>query len=585
MPRFEVVTCGGFETCMATGVTVSAPRAGRREWIWLGVLVFPTLLVSMDLTVLHLAVPELSADLQPSASQLLWIVDIYGFLIAGSLITMGTLGDRIGRCRLLLTGAAAFGIASTLAALSTSAEMLIATRALLGVAAASLMPSTLALIRNMFVDSKQRAVAIAVWAATFSAGTAIGPVLGGVLLNQFWWGSVFLLAVPVTIVLLVAGPVLLPEFKDPDAGRLDLTSAALSLAAVLTVIYGLKQIAEHGVGWPAALAIVAGAALGFVFLVRQRALRHPLIDLGLFRIPAFSASLSAETLALFAWVGTFLFLAQYLQLVVGLSPLQAGLWMLPATGGSILGSMLAPVLARSVRPGYVMGAGLLVAAAGFAILTQIDVASGLTTFVVGSVVASLGIAPTVALGTDMIVGAAPPEQAGAASAISETGTELGLALGVAIIGSVGAATYRKRDHRRHPGRHPQRNGRNSPGHDRRRRLGRRTTPRPNRRRSPRRRPRGIHPGTANQRRSKRGGCRMHGGLGRRSLATRAAQSRAGGSSAPRTAGSRPRSPKGSLCRRFDGCRADQSSMSANMLGRSTPFGFCGLTLPRGETGG
>jgi DHA2 family multidrug resistance protein-like MFS transporter len=431
------------ETSKGTSVTVSAAtRAGRREWIGLAVLVFPTLLVSMDLTVLHLAVPELSADLKPTSSQLLWIVDIYGFMIAGCLITMGTLGDRIGRRRLLLTGATAFGVASTLAALSTSAEMLIATRALLGVAAASLMPSTLALIRNMFVDSKQRAIAIAVWAATFSAGTAIGPLLGGVLLNLYWWGSVFLLAVPVTIVLLIAGPVLLPEFRDPEAGRLDLTSAALSLAAVLTVIYGLKQIAEHGVGWPAALSIVAGAALGFVFLVRQRALSDPLIDLRLFRITAFSASLSAETLALFAWVGTFLFLAQYLQLVVGLTPLEAGVWMLPATGGSILGSMVAPVIVRRVRPGYVMGAGLLVAAAGFAILTQVDVASGLTVFVLGSVVASLGIAPTVALGTDMIVGAAPPEQAGAASAISETGTELGLALGVAIIGSVGAATYR-----------------------------------------------------------------------------------------------------------------------------------------------
>jgi MFS transporter, DHA2 family, multidrug resistance protein len=421
---------------------ISRTAAGRREWLGLAVLALPTLLVSMDLTVLHLAVPKLSEDLRPTSSQLLWIVDIYGFMIAGSLITMGTLGDRIGRRRLLLTGATAFGFTSTLAALSTSAEMLIATRALLGVAAATLMPSTLALIRNMFVDPTQRGVAIAVWVATFSAGTAIGPLLGGVLLNQFWWGSVFLLAVPVTVVLLIAAPVLLPEFRDPESRRLDLTSAVLSLAAVLTVIYGLKQVAEHGAGWLAALSIVAGVGLGVVFLFRQRALTDPLIDLSLFRIPAFSASLSAETLALFAWVGTFLFLAQYLQLVVGLSALQAGLWMLPATGGSILGSMVAPMIVRRVRAGYVMGAGLLVAAAGFAVLTQVDETSGLTVFVVGSVVASLGISPTVALGTDMIVGAAPPEQAGSASAISETGTELGLALGVAIIGSVGAATYR-----------------------------------------------------------------------------------------------------------------------------------------------
>ncbi len=224
-----------------------APMAGRREWMGLAVIALPCLLYSMDVTVLELAVPKLSADLKPSSSQLLWIMDVYGFLLAGFLLTMGTLGDRIGRRRLLLIGAAAFGVASVLAAFSTSAEMLIATRALLGVAGATLAPSTLSLMRNMFVNTEQRAFAIGVWATSFAVGAAIGPLAGGFLLEFFWWGSVFLLAVPVMLLLLVLGPVLLPEYRDPGAGRLDLISAAISLVAVVLMIYGLKQIVQDGV--------------------------------------------------------------------------------------------------------------------------------------------------------------------------------------------------------------------------------------------------------------------------------------------------------------------------------------------------
>src|ERR687892_158589 len=223
------------------------PRAGHREWIGLAVIALPCLLYAMDLTVLHLAVPRLSADLQPTSAQLLWIIDIYGFLVAGWLITMGTLGDRIGRRRLLLIGAAAFGAASVLAALSTSPEMLIAARALLGVAGATLAPSTLSLIFNMFQDDQQRTVAIGIWITSFSVGAAIGPLVGGVLLESFHWGSVFLLAVPVMALLLAIGPRLLPEYKDPDPGRLDLASAALSLFAVLAVIYGIKAVARDGI--------------------------------------------------------------------------------------------------------------------------------------------------------------------------------------------------------------------------------------------------------------------------------------------------------------------------------------------------
>lgn len=425
-------------------MTAVTPRATRRQWIGLAVIALPCLLYSMDLTVLNLAVPSLSADLAPSGSQLLWIVDIYGFLLAGFLITMGTLGDRIGRRRLLLIGATAFGAASVLAAFSTSAGMLIATRAVLGVAGATLAPSTLSLIRNMFLDPAQRTFAIGVWITSFSVGAAIGPVVGGVLLQHFWWGSVFLVAVPVMVLLLVLGPMLLPEFRDPDAPRLDLISAVLSLVAVLAVIYGLKQIAQEGVGWVPALSIAAGLALGLVFVRRQRTLPEPLIDLRLFRIPAFSASLAANTLGFFAAFATFLFVAQYLQLVVGLSPLRAGLWTIPSSGAFIAGSMLTPLVVRRARPGSVMSAGFALAAAGFAVLTGVGGTSGVAVVVGGSVIYALGLAAVATLATDLVVGAAPPERAGAASAISETSSELGGALGIAILGSLGAAVYRGR---------------------------------------------------------------------------------------------------------------------------------------------
>jgi MFS transporter, DHA2 family, multidrug resistance protein len=406
------------------------------------VLALACVLYSMDLTVLHLAVPALSADLEPSSAQLLWIVDIYGFMLAGSLITMGTLGDRIGRRRMLLIGAAAFGVASLLAAFSTSAEMLIASRALLGVAGATLAPSTLSLIRTMFLDPHQRTVAIGVWITSFSAGAVIGPPLGGVLLEFFWWGSVFLLAVPVMALLLVLGPILLPEYRDPEAGRLDLVSAALSLAAVLAVIYGLKQTAQDGLGWLPALTIVAGLALGLVFVQRQRRLADPLIDLQLFRMPAFSVSLAIYLVATFVAFAAFLFIFQYLQLVLGLSPLRAALWAVPSFVAFIVGSMLTPPIVRRVRPGYVIGGGMALAAAGYGLLTQVEEGSGLGVLVTASVIFSLGEAPVFTLATDLVVGTAPPERAGAAAALSETSSELGGAVGIAILGTIGTALYR-----------------------------------------------------------------------------------------------------------------------------------------------
>jgi MFS transporter, DHA2 family, multidrug resistance protein len=417
-------------------------KAGRREWVGLAVLALPCLLYSMDLTVLYLALPKLSADLRPSSTQLLWITDIYGFLLAGLLLTMGTLGDRIGRRRLLLIGAVAFGAASLLAAFSRSAEMLIIARALLGVAAATLAPSTLSLLRNMFVDERQRTVAVGVWIASFSVGAAIGPLVGGLLLQFFWWGSVFLAALPVMALLLVLGPVLLPEFRDPAPGRLDLASAALSLLAVLALIYGLKQIAAAGLAAGPLLALGVGASLAVGFVYRQQRLEDPLVDTRLFRSAAITTAVAAMCVAVFLVAGTDFFLGQYLQLVFDESPFVAGLWMLPGVGGLVAGSLLAPALLARTSAAHLLIAMLTLAAAGAATLTQLHPDRGLSALVVGTTLIGLGTGAVGTLATDVVVGAAPAERAGVAAAITETGAELGGALGVAILGSIGTAVYR-----------------------------------------------------------------------------------------------------------------------------------------------
>jgi DHA2 family multidrug resistance protein-like MFS transporter len=320
--------------------------------------------------------------------------------------------------------------------------MLITARASLGIAGATLGPSTLALIGNMFRDPRQRTFAVAVWATSLSAGGAIGPMVGGVLLEWFWWGSAFLLAVPVMAVLLVTAPLLLPEYRDTSAGRVDLISVALSLATVLPVVYGLKRIAQDGPAWAAVLPIVAGLAVGTGFVRRQRTLANPLIDLRLFRLRAFAAALAANTVGFFVLLGVFFLVAQYLQLVLGFSPLRAGLWTVPSFGGFIVGSMLTPRIVRRIRPASAMAAGLVLAAVGFGMLSQVDPGSGPAVLVGGSVVLSLGLAPVFTLVTTTVLASTPPERAGAASALSETSTEFGGALGIAVLGSVGAAVYR-----------------------------------------------------------------------------------------------------------------------------------------------
>jgi DHA2 family multidrug resistance protein-like MFS transporter len=424
--------------------TVEAPalRAGRREWVGLAVLALPALLVSLDVFVLVLALPRLADALHADGTEQLWIMDVYGFLIAGFMVTMGTLGDRIGRRKLLLAGAAAFGAASVVAAFSTSAAMLIGARAVLGIAGATLAPSTLSLIGTMFRDPRQRAEAIGIWAGCFTVGAIVGPVVGGFLLEHFWWGSVFLLGVPAMVLLLVLGPKLLPEYRDETAGRLDLPSVALSLGAILPAVYGVKELARDGVHLVPVAALVAGLAVGYVFVQRQRTLDDPLVDLSLFAVPAFRTTLGG--MLLFSMLGgtTMLFVAQFFQLAQRLSPVGAALGLLPGMAASTVSFLAAPVLARRFPARGLIAGGVALAAAGMATLVFADAAGGPVWPALGFAVTSLGVGPMVALGTDLVVGSVPVRKAGAASALAQTVNEFGYSFGLATVGTLGSAVVR-----------------------------------------------------------------------------------------------------------------------------------------------
>ncbi|RFU88189.1 MFS transporter [Streptomyces triticagri] len=426
----------------APAPAADAQRAGRKEWTALVVLMLPLLLVSMDVSVLYFAIPSISADLDPSGTQQLWIFDIYGFVLAGLLMTMGAIGDRIGRRRLLLVGATAFGTASLAAAYAPSAELLIAARALLGIGGATLMPSTMALVRTMFRDAGQRAKAIGIWSAVMAGGVALGSVLSGVLVEHFWWGSVFLVNLPAMVLLLVLALALIPESRSAERSRFDLLSVPLSMAAVLPLVYGLKETASAGMHLEYGVWLAVGGLFTVLFVHRQRTVAAPLVDPALFRGRGFGPAVALNLMAAFGMMGSALFTTQYLQSVLGKGPLEAALWsLLP----SVLVGFAAPtatvLVARGANRRHVVAGGFVVAAGGFGLLAATGTDS-LWTALAGAGVLAAGIVTVMSQLTDLALGAAPVDRAGSASSLLETGQEFGGALGMAVLGAVGSAVYR-----------------------------------------------------------------------------------------------------------------------------------------------
>lgn len=427
---------------MSTTNDPSQPRAGRKEWLGLGLLVLPSLLLFMMLTILFLAIPHIAADLHPSSTQMLWIVDIYGFLMAGFLVAMGTLGDRVGRRLVFTIGSAVFAIASFVAAYTDDAGWMIFWRALLGVAAAAVMPATLGLIFSMFLNAKQRGIAIGAWAASISVGVALGPLLSGVLLEVFTWRSTFLVAVPLMALVAIGAPFVLPEHKDGNASRFDILSVGLLLLTFLPLIYGVKTLAKDDSAGIALGAIAVAVVFGVWFVLRQLRSDQPLLDVRLFANRTVSGALSVYILAALALGGVYLGFSQYLQLVAGMSPMATGLTILPAALVLVGVSIYVPILARKVGPGYIIAGSLAIQVVGYLMLTQVDSTGGLPLLIAGFIVLYPAVNPAMALTTGLVVGSVPPEKAGAASGLSTTANDLGLSLGVALIGSIGVATYR-----------------------------------------------------------------------------------------------------------------------------------------------
>ncbi|MDL5350497.1 MFS transporter [Microbacterium sp. zg-YB36] len=417
-------------------------RVGWRGWAALVVLMLPVLLVSVDNTVLSFALPDIARDLAPTSAEQLWIIDAYPLVLAGLLVTMGTLGDRFGRRRMLMIGATGFAAVSVLAAFAPTATLLIAARAAMGVFGAMLMPSTLSLLRSIFTDRDQRRFAIAVWAAMFSAGAALGPIVGGILLEHFSWGSVFLLSVPVLVPLLVFAPLLLPESRDPHPGRIDPLSIVLSLATMVPFVYAIKEFAVHGAGLLPLVLLVVGALCGALFVRRQLRTSSPMLDMRLFRQGTFSGALLVNLLSVVALVGFLFFVSQHLQLIVGLSPMQAGLALVPGMAAMIASGLLVVPIARRVDARIVVSVALVFSVAGYVMvaLTAADNALG---FLIGAfALLGLGIGAAETVSNDLILASVPPAKSGAASAVSETAYELGAVLGTAVLGGILTALYR-----------------------------------------------------------------------------------------------------------------------------------------------
>jgi DHA2 family multidrug resistance protein-like MFS transporter len=421
---------------------VTAPLSHRRRWAALGVLVGAVLLLAVDGTVLYLAVPSLTRELAPTATEILWIGDVYSLALAGLLVTAGNLADRFGRKRVLLIGTAAFGLASALAAFSPTAGVLVVARLLLGIAGATIMPSTLSIIRTLFTDPRERTRAIAIWSAGSGGGIALGPLVGGVLLEHYWWGSVFLINVPIVVVFLIAGALLLPESRDPRPGRFDLLSAGLSMAAIVPLVYAVKHAVSSGIDAQVAVAAAVGLASGVVFVRRQRRAESPLIDVALFRNGAFSGAVLASFVAVFALMGLLFFFSQYLQLVRGFSPLQAGFAEMPATLASIVVVAAVGVVVGRLGRGRAVAAALAVAALGLALVAVAERAPQYWWLGLSLVPVGLGVGLALTLTVDSVLSAVPRDKAGSASAISETAYELGAALGIALLGSLVTVVYR-----------------------------------------------------------------------------------------------------------------------------------------------
>lgn len=432
---------------MSTTASISlpetdGPRVGARGWAALVVLMLPVLLVSVDNTVLSFALPEISAALRPSGIEQLWIIDAYPLVLAGLLVTMGTLGDRFGRRKMLLIGATGFALVSALAAFVPTAGLLIAARVGLGLFGAMLMPSTLSLLRSIFQNRDQRRMAIAVWAAAFSAGSALGPIVGGFLLEHFAWGSVFLIAVPVLIPLLVFAPILVPESRDPNPGRIDPISIVLSMAALIPVVYAIKEFAGHGFTLLVAVLVVVGVGMGVLFVRRQLRAETPMLDMALFRRGMFSGAILVNLLSVIALVGFLYYVSQHLQLVLGLTPMNAGIALVPGMAVMIVAGLVVVPISRRVRPEILVPSALVFSLAGYLVVAFTTHSHGVAPLILSFVLLGIGIGAAETISNELILAAAPPEKAGAASAVSETAYELGAVLGTTILGGIITAFYR-----------------------------------------------------------------------------------------------------------------------------------------------
>ncbi|GHH38827.1 MFS transporter [Lentzea cavernae] len=401
------------------------------------------LIVTVDMTVLYLAVPEVTADLGASNVSMLWIVDIYGFTMAGLLVTMGNLGDRVGRRRMLVFGVVAFAVASVLTAYAPTAELLIAARALLGVGGAAILPATTSLLRAVFTTQRARTAAVGASAGFSAAGFAVGPILGGLLLNEFWWGSVFLVNVPIALLILAAAK-FIPESRAPQRLRLDLASVVLSIVGMVALVYTIKSIFFVGLWQPDVLsALVVGVVTLGLFMRRQLRLPVPLIDLRLFRSREFTASVGSNLIAVFTLSAFGFIISQYFQLVREWAPLKAGLAYVPGALAAVLaGGVFAATAINRIGRGYAVALGLVLAAIGFGMLGFVQAHSPYTLVVLAQVAVGAGAGLTLTVTGDTILGTVPRDRAGGAAAISVTAYELGGALGIAIIGSVLSAMYR-----------------------------------------------------------------------------------------------------------------------------------------------